>query len=399
MTRLGHTMSSRVLPVQLRNWRASRRSVARRRSEFKPMAESLEGRDLPAAAVACSALQQVGVPSVFAIGSTGNVSYNFLAVVNGAAQLHRLVASSRRSRGDVDLERDGAFAAGIDSAAVCVHGEYAPRTSTTTRSTAVANFNGWTPVGINVGAVSISTGTLPITNTPFVVMINANDDVYYNSQLNDGVWTGWTPVGVNVGAVVDLDRSHPDIARADVLRAVRLHDEHGTERLLQGQANERLVEQLVAGGHWRRCRVDLRDHDRQQARRLDAEHGREHLYQFAEPRRDRGWAGRRWAPEPGQGQRRLIASPAIVSSFNNYEFALNPSGQLYSTFGIYGRWSCVDWSGKPRRRAWLRSHSRPRPRLQAHRSPSQSAPTAMCTGPIRRAGRRGARSRALGAPN
>ena len=51
------------------------------------------------------------------------------------------------------------------------------------------------------GAVSISTGTIPITNTPYVVMINGNHDVYYNSQLSNGSWAGWTPVGVSVGAV------------------------------------------------------------------------------------------------------------------------------------------------------------------------------------------------------
>ena len=63
------------------------------------------------------------------------------------------------------------------------------------------SFNGWTAVGVNVGAVSISAGTLPITNTPYVVMINGNHDIYYNSQSSSGAWTGWSSVGINVGAV------------------------------------------------------------------------------------------------------------------------------------------------------------------------------------------------------
>ena len=54
----------------------------RRRHRHTPVLESLEGRQLLAASVV-SAVEQFGIPSVFAIGNTGNVSYNFLTDVNG----------------------------------------------------------------------------------------------------------------------------------------------------------------------------------------------------------------------------------------------------------------------------------------------------------------------------
>ena len=44
----------------------------------------------------------------------------------------------------------------------------------------------------------------------------------------------------------------------------------------------------------------------------------------------------------GSGATPAVATSAVVSSYNNYEFAQNSSGQLYSTFGIYGAWNA--WS-------------------------------------------------------
>ena len=197
---------------------AGRSAPARRQREFKPVAHHLEGRELLAVPAVLSAVVQYGIPSVFAIGSTGNVSYNFLTVQNGQAGwdgfnlvsggLPGGVPATAISGGTVlvtPFERPNVFAV---NASANIY--YDSMNST-------GSFNGWSPVGINVGAVSISTGVLPISNSPFVVMINGDNNIFYNSQMSNGAWAGWTPVGVNVGAVRDLDGCHPGFACSDLL--------------------------------------------------------------------------------------------------------------------------------------------------------------------------------------
>ena len=112
------------------------------------------------------------------------------------------------------------------------------RTTFTTRSGHPnGTWSNWSPVGVGVGAASISATTL--ANKPIVSMLNTAGNIYVNTQSKSGSWLGWSPVGMGTGS----------------------------------------------------------------------------------------------------GATPAASSLAIVSSFNNYEFASNSSGQLYSTFGIYGHWS------------------------------------------------------------
>ncbi len=65
--------------------------------------------------------------------------------------------------------------------------------------------NGWTPwspVGLGVGASSIS--TISVGNTPMVTLVNGMNDVYSNQETAPGSWAGWSPVSqLNVGAIVE----------------------------------------------------------------------------------------------------------------------------------------------------------------------------------------------------
>ena len=122
-------------------------SRAIRGRSSRPLVELLEGRQL-LAAVAISAVQQYGIPSVVAINETGNVSYNFLTETNGQIA-----------------------------------------------------WNGWVPIGGNVGAVAISTGSILVGATlrPDVLPLTSADNIYYNVGAGGADWNGWSPVGINVG--------------------------------------------------------------------------------------------------------------------------------------------------------------------------------------------------------
>ncbi len=334
-------MSARGLTFGLHKLGAGRRPTETRRREFKPLAESLEGRDLPAAAIAVSALQQLGIPSVFAIGSTGNVSYNSLGVVNGTVQF----------TGWMQVP-GGVSATAISSGAVLSPPSTIPRpyvfmvnTSENIYYNSInssGNFNGWTPVGMNVGAVSISTGTLPITNTTFVVMINGNYDIYYNSRLSDGVWTGWTPIGINVGAVsistgVVQASLAPTFYEPYVFMTNTAHDVYYKVRQTNGSwSNWSPVGVGVGAESISATTIS----NRPTVSMLNTA-GNVYMNAQASPG---SWLG--WSPVgsgTGSGATPADASSAIVSSYNNYEFALNPNGQLYSAFGLYGHWS--GWFG------------------------------------------------------
>ncbi len=314
---------------------------SRRRREFKPVGESLEGRSLLAAASAISAVTQYGVPSVFAIGSTGNVSYNFLTVVNGMTQWDGWnlvpggVGATSISTGTV-LAKPSAF---LRPYVFLVNGGNNIYYNTINST---GNFSGWTPVGVNVGAVSISTGVIPITNNPYVVMINGGQNIYFNSQLSNGAWAGWSQVAVNVGAVqvstgVIQTSLTPAVYEPYVAMMNSGQNVYYTVRNLNGTwstwspvgvgvgalsisattiANRPNVSMLNGGGN-----------------------------AYINTQSSSGsWLG--WSPVgagTGSAATPAVALSAIVADYNNYEFALNGSGQLYSAFGVYGHWSA--WFG------------------------------------------------------
>jgi hypothetical protein len=330
-------MITKSVSFRLRKLRARGRSVESRRRGFKPHTESLEGRDLPAAAIALSALQQLGVPSLFAVGSTGNVSYNFLnfssgqPVWNGWVQVPGGVSATSISSGTL-LPPNTSLPLPYVFMVNTAQNVYFNTINTS------GSFNGWTPVGMNVGAVSISTGTLPISNTTFVVMINGNDDIFYNSRLSSGVWTGWTPIGLNVGAVsiatgVIQASLAPTFYEPYVFMTNTAHNVYYKVRHPNGTwsnwspvgvgvgaasisattlANRPIVSMLNTAGN---------------------------IYVNTQSQSG-SWLG--WSPVgmgTGSGATPAVSSLAIVSSFSNYEFASNSTGQLYSTYGIYGHWS------------------------------------------------------------
>ncbi len=313
---------------------AHRKSKSGPRRDFKPATEPLEGRDLPAAAIALSAVQQFGVPSVFAIGNTGNVSYNFLEIVGGEPQWNGWT------------QVPGAVGAtSISSGTAIVSGSTVPLPYVFLVNSAQnvyydslnrsGSFNGLSVVGMNVGAVSISSGTIPLTNTPFVVMINGNDNIYYTYQVSSGAWATWTPVGGNVGAVsistgVIQTSLSPTIYEPYVFMTNTAHNVYYSLRQKNGSwstwspvgvgvgaasisattiANKPSVSMLNTAGN---------------------------IYINTQSSTG-SWLG--WSPVgtgTGSGATPADAQTAIVSSFNNYEFALNSTGQLYSTFGVYG---------------------------------------------------------------
>ena len=197
---------------RLRDRRTGRSSAAHVRRDFKPVVQPLEGRELLASVVAVAATAQYGIPSVFAVDSAGNVSYDYLTSSNGIigfsgwAQVPGAVNAKTISTGTVltaGAQRPDLFM--INSADNIYY----------TSINSSGGFNALSTVGINVGAVSISTGTLPITNAPYVVMINTAHDVWYTYQLSNGTWAGWSPVGVGVGGAFGRDRSRPGVVVAD----------------------------------------------------------------------------------------------------------------------------------------------------------------------------------------
>ena len=321
----------------LRISRAGRTPIKKPRRDFKPVSESLEGRDLPAAAVAVTAVQQLGIPSIFAIGSTGNVSYNFLTVVNGQPQWNGFV------------QVGGAVGAtSISSGTALEPGSTVPRPYVLMINTAQdvyfnsintsGTFNGWTPVGLNVGAVSISSGSLPLTNTPFVVLINGNHDIYYNSQASSGVWTGWNPVGVGVGAVsvatgVIQTSLSPTIFEPYVFMTNTAHNVYYAVRQKNGSWSKWSPVGVGVGA------VSISATTISNKPSVSMLNTAGNIYiNSASP--SGAWLG--WQPVgtgTGSGATPADAATAIVSSFNNYEFALNTSGELFSAYGIYGHWS------------------------------------------------------------
>ncbi len=90
---------------------------------------------------------------------------------------------------------------------------------------------GWTPVGVGVGAVSVATGVIQTSQAPTFTsrmsfMMNTARDVYYKVRNANGSWSNWSPVGIKVGAE---SISATTIAK----RAERFDAQHGRQRVHQ----------------------------------------------------------------------------------------------------------------------------------------------------------------------
>ena len=308
---------------------------AERRARFTPLGESLEGRPLLAPAIAVAGVQQYGIPSVFAIGSTGNVSYNFLTVANGITQWNGW-AQVPGGVGATSIATGTVLTSGVIRPNIFMINSAQNVYYNSTNSS--GNFNGWSPVGIDVGAVSISTGTIPIVNTPYVVMINGNKDVYYNSQLSNGTWAGWTPVGVGVGAVsavtgVIQTSAAPAFYEPYVFMMNTAQDVYFKVRSPNGSWGNWSPVGVGVGA------VSISATTNANSPAVSLLNTAGNIYINARSRSG-SWLG--WSPVgagSGSGATPAVSSLAIVSSFNNYEFALNPTGTLYSSYGVYGRWT------------------------------------------------------------
>ena len=123
--------------------------------------------------------------------------------------------------------------------------------------------SGWSPAGVNVGAVAISSGVIPITNEPYVVMINGNNDVFYNYQVR-------TDLGGMVGCGSECRgafRSRRASSRCRLSPAIYepyvFMIEYGRNDVFYKLRNENgSWSGLVAGRHRGRRRVDLCHHAR-----------------------------------------------------------------------------------------------------------------------------------------
>jgi hypothetical protein len=78
-------------------------------------------------------------------------------------------------------------------------------------------WGGWSPVGVGVGAASISAVTL--SNRPYVSMLNTAGNAYVNFGLSNGLWAGWSPVGAGAGS-----GATPATALASVASDYSLYD-------------------------------------------------------------------------------------------------------------------------------------------------------------------------------
>jgi hypothetical protein len=311
---------------------AARRKGTRRRFS-RPLVEVLEDRRLLAAA-AISAIQQYGVPSVFAIDSVGLISYNSVTEINGVPQFGGWNPIL------------GVLARSISPGTVTVNQFSRPDVfAVTTSNTVEYNFqnssgswNGWSQVGGNVGAIAISSGTIPVANAPYVVMINSNHDVYFNYQVSSGVWAGWTPVGVGVGAAqvstgILAVSSTPLVYEPYVFMLNAAHNVYYSIRHTNGTWGG-WSSVGVGVGATSIAAVTLNN-----LPYVSMLNGAGGIYvNFGLT--NGTWAG--WSPVgagSGSGATPATAAASIASVFNLYDFSINGFGQVYSTFGNYGTWS------------------------------------------------------------
>ena len=318
--------------LSIRRWSSpGRGGSAGKRHEFKPRGETLEGRALLAAATAVAPLAQYGVPSVFAIGNTGNVNYNFLT-------------SERAPEfSGWNLVPGGVGARSLSTGTVLVSPILRPYVFLVNTADNIyynsmnnsGSFNGWVPVGVNVGAVSIATGVVPLTNSPYVVMINGAYNIYFDSQMSNGAWAGWSPVGVNVGAVevatgVIQTSLAPAVFEPYVVMMNTARNVYYTVRNLNGSwSNWSPVGVNV-------CAASISATTIANKPNVTLLNTAGNLY-LNKQSSSGSWLG--WSPVgvgSGSGATPAEASTTIISDYNNYVLAVNGSGQLNSAFGVFG---------------------------------------------------------------
>lgn len=167
-----------------------------RRRSSKPEIELLEDRRL-LTLPAISAVQQYGIPSVLAIDSSGNVSYNFLEDVNGEPQW-----------AGWSLIPGGVGATAISTGTVLVGALSEPYVFLLNSAGTVSyNFlnnsdqwNGWVQVGTDIGATAISSGVLPIVSQPFVFAIDSSQNIEFNYESSSGAFSQWSTIASGAAA-------------------------------------------------------------------------------------------------------------------------------------------------------------------------------------------------------
>ena len=309
-------------------------SGAARRRSYTPVCERLEDRQLLAAA-AIAAIEQYSIPSVFAIDGSGNLSYNFLTI-------NSLGQASWNGWSQIS----GGIVTAISPGKVLVNGLLRPNIFLLNSAdniyynyeTVRGNWNGWSPVGVNVGATAISSGLIPLTNAPYVFLINTAGSVYYNYQTTGGAWAGWSAVGVNVGAsaistgVLQVSSS-PAYFEPYVFMLNGANDVYYKIRNTNGTwSNWSPVGVGVGAAAISAVSLSNRPY-------VSMLNGAGGIYvNFGLG--NGAWAG--WSPVgigSGSGATPAIEMESIGSDFSMNDFAVNPAGQVYSTFGNYGTWS------------------------------------------------------------
>jgi hypothetical protein len=309
--------------------------IGRRRHRHTPVLEPLECRQLLAAS-AVSAVEQYGVPSVFAIDNSGNVAYNFLTIKAGAPAWNGWTAISA-----------GGGTTAIATGSVLVTPFLRPYIFAISENNVYYNYingsetwNGWSPVGMGVGAKAISSGVIPIVNEPYVVMTNGNNDVFYNYQVSNGSWAGWSVVGAGVGAlsvstgVVQASLS-PAIYEPYVFMINGLNDVYYKVRNTNGSWTG-WSPVGVGVGAAAISAVTVRNQPF-----VSMQNGAGDIFLNGE-NPNGSWLG--WAPVgAGTSPGPAVAMSAVVSDSGINEFALTGAGQVYSSYGIYLHWN--PWIG------------------------------------------------------
>jgi hypothetical protein len=302
-----------------------------------PIFDRLECRQLLAASVV-SAVEQYGVPSVFAIDKSANVSYDFLTESGGQVVWNGWTSIPGGS---------GATAISTGTILVTSSSTLEPYVFMISSNNVYYNYingsgawNGWSPAGVGVGARAISSGVIPIANEPYVFMINGVNDVFYNYQLSNGQWAGWSVVGANVGALsvstgIVLASVAPAIFEPYVFMINGLNDVYYKVRSTTG-AWSGWSPVGIGVGAASISAVTLHNQPL-----VSMQNGAGGI--FVNGLNTNGkWLG--WSPVGGAGNPGpAVASAAVLANSGINEFALTGAGRVYSTNGIYAHWNA--WLG------------------------------------------------------
>jgi hypothetical protein len=228
----------------------------------------------------------------------------------------------------------------------------------------------WSPVGVGVGATAIASGRIAFGNTPYVFLINGANNIYYNYQTPSGTWAGWTPAGIGVGAtaistgVLQVSTTLPVTTHVHKMRPA-LHG-HARQQSLAPAIFEPYIFMINGAGD---VYYEMRNADGSfgplspvgigvgatviSAYTLNTRpyvtilNGAGAIYtNFATA--SGAWAGWSLAGTGSTtGVLPAVEMAAITSDYSSYTFALNPTGQLFSTFGSPGLWSTWFGVGMP----------------------------------------------------